>query len=176
MKPSDRNAHLINETIRFPQVRVVAEEGFLGAMSSRDALDLARERQLDLVLLNDKTDPPVCRIVDYGKFRYEQEKQQRKPAHKPKLKELKMRYTIEDHDYSVRISQAKRFLQSGDQVKASIVMRGRENQHIDLAEALLKKMAAELQDIAQVQQAPTREGSRMQMLLVPKTAKPKPEA
>ncbi len=147
----------------------MAEEGFLGVMTPREALALARERQLDLVLLNEKSDPPVCRIIDYGKFKYEQEKQQRgKVTHKPKLKELKMRYTIEDHDYSVRVAQAERFLKSGDQVKASIVLRGRENQHADMAEALLKRMADDLKDLAQVQQAPKKEGSRMQMVLVPK--------
>ncbi len=126
---------------------------------------------MDLVLVSDKADPPVCRIMDYGKYKFEQEKkarEARKKQHTADVKEVKMRYKIEDHDYQVRVNQAVRFLKDGDKVKATITFRGREIQHSDLAEELLKRMATDLQEIAEVQQAPKREGRNMMMLLSPK--------
>jgi len=126
---------------------------------------------LDLVLVSDKADPPVCRIMDYGKFKFEQEKkarEARKKQHTADVKEVKMRYKIEDHDYQVRVNQAVRFLKDGDKVKATITFRGREIQHSDLAEDLLKRMATDLEELAEVQQAPKREGRNMMMLLSPK--------
>ncbi len=132
---------------------------------------IAQEKELDLVLVSDKADPPVCRIMDYGKFKFEQEKkarEARKKQHTADVKEVKMRYKIEDHDYQVRVNQAERFLKSGDKVKATITFRGREIQHSDLAEDLLKRMATDLEELAEVQQAPKREGRNMMMLLSPK--------
>lgn len=177
MKQKNQPLHLTNEKIQFSQVRVIADDdSHLGTMTSQQALSLARERQLDLVLVSDKATPPVCRIIDYGKFKYQQEKQQRaKQPHKTKLKELKMRYKIEDHDYSVRVSQAKRFLSSGDSVKVVIALQGRENQHSDLALNLLMKMANDLQGFGNLQQTPQKEGSRMIMLLVPSSHKNRQE-
>lgn len=140
-------------------------------MTPQDALRQAYEKELDLVLVSDKADPPVCRIMDYGKFKFEQEKKAReakKKQHTAEVKEVKMRYKIEDHDYQVRINQAKRFLHDGDKVKATIMFRGREIQHTDLAEGLLKRMATDLQEVAEVQQAPKKEGRSMMMLLSPK--------
>ncbi len=132
---------------------------------------MAEQKELDLVLVSDKADPPVCRIMDYGKFKFEQEKKAReakKKQHTAEVKEVKMRYKIEEHDYKVRINQAERFLKDGDKVKATIMFRGREIQHTDLAEELLKRMAADLQEVAEVQQAPKKEGRSMMMLLSPK--------
>ena len=132
---------------------------------------MAEEKELDLVLVSDKADPPVCRIMDYGKYKFEQEKkarEARKKQHTADVKEVKMRYKIEDHDYQVRVNQAVRFLKDGDKVKATITFRGREIQHSDLAEELLKRMATDLEEIAEVQQAPKREGRNMMMLLSPK--------
>jgi len=109
--------------------------------------------------------------MDYGKYKFEQEKKAReakKKQHTADVKEVKMRYKIEEHDYQVRVSQAKRFLEAGDKVKATITFRGREIQHSDLAEDLLKKMAGDLQDFAELQQAPKKEGRNMMMLLSPK--------
>ena len=109
--------------------------------------------------------------MDYGKYKFEQEKkarEARKKQHTADVKEVKMRYKIEDHDYDVRVNAAKRFLKSGDKVKATITFRGREIQHSDLAEDLLKRMANDLDEIAEVQQAPKREGRNMMMLLSPK--------
>lgn len=162
----------INERIRFPKIRVIDSDGAqLGIMSPQDALPLAIEKELDLVLLSDKADPPVCRIMDYGKFKFEQEKkarEARKKQHTAEVKEVKMRYNIDNHDYNVRIAHAKRFLQDGDKVKATVMFRGREIQHSDLAEGLLKRMVTDLEEVAEVQQAPKKEGRNMMMLLAPK--------
>jgi translation initiation factor IF-3 len=132
---------------------------------------MAEEKDLDLVLVSDKADPPVCRIMDYGKYKFEQEKKVReakKKQHTSEVKEVKMRYKIEDHDYNVRLKQAQRFLKSGDKVKATIMFRGREIQHTDLAEELLRRMAGDLDEIAEIQQNPKKEGRSMTMLLSPK--------
>ncbi|HEY9676122.1 MAG TPA: translation initiation factor IF-3 [Waterburya sp.] len=162
----------INERIRFPKIRVIdTDGGQLGIISPQEAMRIAQEKELDLVLVSDKADPPVCRIMDYGKFKFEQEKkarEARKKQHTADVKEVKMRYKIEDHDYQVRVNQAERFLKSGDKVKATITFRGREIQHSDLAEDLLKRMATDLAELAEVQQAPKREGRNMMMLLSPK--------
>jgi translation initiation factor IF-3 len=162
----------INERIRFPNIRVIdTDGGQLGIITPQEALRIAEEKELDLVLVSDKADPPVCRIMDYGKYKFEQEKkarEARKKQHTADVKEVKMRYKIEDHDYQVRVNQAERFLKSGDKVKATITFRGREIQHSDLAEDLLKRMAIDLEALAEVQQAPKREGRNMMMLLSPK--------
>jgi translation initiation factor IF-3 len=167
-----RDLPQINERIRFPKIRVIdTDGGQLGIISPQEALRVAQEKELDLVLVSDKADPPVCRIMDYGKYKFEQEKkarEARKKQHTADVKEVKMRYKIEDHDYQVRVHQAERFLKSGDKVKATITFRGREIQHSDLAEGLLKRMATDLQELAEVQQAPKREGRNMMMLLAPK--------
>ncbi|HEY9903782.1 MAG TPA: translation initiation factor IF-3 [Candidatus Sericytochromatia bacterium] len=171
-KRRQRDLPQINERIRFPKIRVIDTDGDqLGILTPQEALRLAEEKELDLVLVSDKADPPVCRIMDYGKFKFEQEKkarEARKKQHTADVKEVKMRYKIEDHDYQVRVNQAVRFLKDGDKVKATITFRGREIQHSDLAEDLLKRMATDLEELAEVQQAPKREGRNMMMLLSPK--------
>lgn len=162
----------INENLRYPQVRVIDTDGEqLGVMETTEARDLAEEKDLDLVLVSDKADPPVCRIMDYGKFKFEKEKkarEARKKQHTVDVKEVKMRYKIEKHDYDVRRRNAERFLKSGDKVKATVNFRGREVQHAHLAEALLKQLAADLEEFADVQQHPKREGRNMIMYLSPK--------
>ncbi|HEY9708110.1 MAG TPA: translation initiation factor IF-3 [Oculatellaceae cyanobacterium] len=171
-KRRQRDLPQINERIRFPKIRAIDTDGTqLGIISPQEALRIAEEKELDLVLVSDKADPPVCRIMDYGKYKFELEKkarEQRKKQHTADVKEVKMRYKIEDHDYQVRVNQAVRFLKDGDKVKATITFRGREIQHSDLAEELLKRMATDLEEIAEVQQAPKREGRNMMMLLSPK--------
>ncbi|MBE9012291.1 translation initiation factor IF-3 [Pseudanabaenaceae cyanobacterium LEGE 13415] len=171
-KRTNRDMPVINERIRFPKVRVIDADGSqLGIMTSREAQTMADEKELDLVLVSDKADPPVVKIIDYGKHKFEQEKkakEAKKKQHTVDVKEVKMRYKIEEHDYNVRISQAERFLKAGDKVKATIMFRGREIQHSDLAETLLKRMATDLQEIAEVQQAPKKEGRNMMMLLAPR--------
>ena len=162
----------INERIRFPEIRVIDADGSqVGIISPQEAMRLADERELDLVLVSETAKPPVCRIMDYGKYKFEQEKKAReakKKQHTADVKEVKMRYKIDEHDYQVRINQAKRFLNSGDKVKATITFRGREIQHAHLAEELLSRMAADLQEIGEVQQLPKREGRNMMMMIAPK--------
>jgi translation initiation factor IF-3 len=171
-KRRQRDLPPINERIRFPNIRVIdTDGGQLGIITPQEALRIAEEKELELVLVSDKADPPVCRIMDYGKYKFEQEKkarEARKKQHTADVKEVKMRYKIEDHDYQVRVNQAERFLKSGDKVKATITFRGREIQHSNLAEDLLKRMAMDLEALAEVQQAPKREGRNMMMLLSPK--------
>jgi translation initiation factor IF-3 len=163
---------MINERIRFPKVRLLdSDSSQIGIMSSREALQMAEERELDLVLMSDKADPPVCKIIDYGKHKFEQEKkakEAKKKQHTVDVKEVKMRYKIEEHDYQVRLSQAERFIKAGDKVKAVVTFRGREIQHSNLAETLLKKMADDLKEVCEVQQFPKREGRNMTMFLAPK--------
>lgn len=171
-KKLSRELPQINDRIRFPKVRVIDDEGEqLGIFAPEEALKLAAKQGLDLVVVSDKSDPPVCRILDYGKYKFTQEKRAReakKKQHNSNIKEVKMRYKIEEHDYKVRINQASKFLQSGDKVKATITFRGREIQHSNLAIDLLNRMAADLTTIAEIQQAPSRDGRNVIMLLSPK--------
>jgi len=171
-KKNHRNLPQVNEKIRVPKVRAVDLNGQqLGIVETREALRMAEEEGLDLVMVSDKADPPVCRIIDYGKYLFEQKKKvqdAKRKQHNAEVKEVKMRYKIEDHDYNVRLSHAKRFLESGDKVKATIMFRGREIQHTNLAEELLQRMAKDLKDLAEIQQAPKKEGRSMMMLLSPK--------
>ncbi|MDV2999972.1 MAG: Translation initiation factor IF-3 [Chroococcopsis gigantea SAG 12.99] len=167
-----RDLPQINERIRFPQIRVIDMDGAqLGILTPDEALRMAEEKELDLVLVSETAKPPVCRIMDYGKYKFEQEKKAReakKKQHTADVKEVKMRYKIDEHDYNVRVNQAQRFLKAGDKVKATITFRGREIQHSNLAEELLARMAKDLEPLAEVQQAPKKEGRNMMMLLAPK--------
>ena len=167
-----RDLPKINERIRFPENRVIDSDGSqLGIITPDEALKVAQERELDLVLVSETAKPPVCRIMDYGKYKFEQEKKAReakKKQHTADVKEVKMRYKISEHDYQVRVNQAKRFLKSGDKVKATITFRGREIQHSNLAQDLLSRMATDLKELAEIQQAPKREGRNMMMLMSPK--------
>ncbi|MDY6028863.1 MAG: translation initiation factor IF-3 [Acidaminococcaceae bacterium] len=165
----------INEEIRAREVRVVGSEGQqLGIMSGRDALKLAAENHLDLVEIAPTAKPPVCRIMDYGKYRYEQQKRDKEARKKQKtfdIKEVKLRPGIEDHDFNVKLKNAVRFLEDGDKVKVTIMFRGRELTHPELGEVLLKKMAEQLQDMAVVERVPKLEGKNMIMIVAPKQAK-----
>ncbi|MBL1208892.1 translation initiation factor IF-3 [Geminocystis sp. GBBB08] len=171
-RTNQRDLPKINNNIRFPKVRVIGTEGEqLGILDTRDANRMAEEQELDLVLVSETSDPPVCRIMDYGKFKFEQEKKARairKKQHTADIKEVKMRYKIDEHDYQVRVSQAKRFLNAGDKVKATINFRGREAQHVHLGQELLERMAQDLTDLAEIQQKPKKEGRNMIMFLSPK--------
>ncbi|MGL5207259.1 MAG: translation initiation factor IF-3 [Acidaminococcaceae bacterium] len=165
----------INEEIRAREVRVVADEGEqLGIMSGRDALNLALERHMDLVEIAPNAKPPVCRIMDYGKYRYEQQKREKEARKKQKtfdIKEVKLRPGIEDHDFDVKFKNAVRFLEDGDKVKVTIMFRGRELSHPELGEVLLTKMAKRLEDLAVVERAAKLEGKNMIMIVAPKANK-----
>nr|YP_010198754.1 translation initiation factor 3 [Gracilaria tikvahiae]UAD87987.1 translation initiation factor 3 [Gracilaria tikvahiae]UAD88190.1 translation initiation factor 3 [Gracilaria tikvahiae] len=163
---------LINAQIKYSQVRLIDVSGSqLGIYSSSEALNMAFNAGLDLVLISEKSNPPVCRIIDYGKYKFTQEKkakEAKKKQHNVTIKEVKMRYKIDIHDYNVRINQALRFLQAGDKVKANVIFRGREIQHVKLAIELLDKMAKDLSHIAEIQQPAAKDGKNMIMILSPK--------
>lgn len=172
IKEENSDKAIINERIQYPKVRLIDLSGTqLGIYSSAEALTIALQQGLDLVMISDKSNPPVCRITDYGKYKFIQEKkakEARKKQHNVTLKEVKMRYKIEEHDYKVRLNQASRFLQSGDKVKATITFRGREIQHTNLAINLLKKMADDLSQQSDIQQLPHKDGKNIIMILSPK--------
>nr|YP_009731961.1 translation initiation factor 3 [Gracilaria edulis]QHS70530.1 translation initiation factor 3 [Gracilaria edulis]UAD85561.1 translation initiation factor 3 [Gracilaria edulis] len=163
---------LVNEKINYNQIRLIDVSGSqLGIYSSKDAMNMALNAGLDLVLISEKSNPPVCRIIDYGKYKFIQEKkakEAKKKQHNVTIKEVKMRYKIDVHDYNVRINQALRFLQSGDKVKANVIFRGREIQHAQLAIELLNKMAKDLSKISEIQQPPSKDGRNVIMILSPK--------
>ena len=143
-------------------------------MSSRDAYQAALERHLDLVEIAPAGRPPVCKIMDYGKYRYEQQKRDKEARKKQRvfdIKEVKLRPGIEDHDFDVKLKNAVRFLEDGDKVKATIMFRGRELSHPELGEELLKKLEARLTEIAVVEKRPRLEGKNMIMIIAPKQNK-----
>lgn len=140
-------------------------------MPLREALRIAAEGQMDLVEVAPLAKPPVCRIMDYGKFKYEQQKREKEAKKKQKVvtvKEVKVRPNIEDHDYNVKLKNALRFLQDGDKVKATVMFRGRELSHPELGRQVLVRMAAELKEIANVEREPKLEGKNMIMILAAK--------
>lgn len=163
--------HIINEQIQYSKVRLIDIMGKqLGIYPSNEALKIAKQEGLDLVVISDKSEPPVCKITDYGKYKFIQEKkakEAKKKQHYAAIKEVKIRYKIEEHDYRVRINQALRFLQSGDKVKVTVVFKGREIQHSNLAIDLLNKMAKDLCTFCDIQQSPSRDGKNMIMILSP---------
>ena len=172
LKKRNPNQTNINHNITHTQIRLISSSGSqLGIFSSKEALKLAEAEGLDLVMISHRSNPPVCKIIDYGKYKFTQEKkakEARKKQHHASLKEVKMRYRIEEHDYKVRISQASRFLESGDKVKATITFKGREIQHTDLALELLNKMARDLEPISDIQHPPSKDGKHIIMILSPK--------
>lgn len=171
MKTQYNNQPIINEKIKYPKVRLIDVLGSqLGIFSSEEALEIAIDKGLDLVMISDKSDPPVCKIIDYGKYKFTQEKkakEAKKKQHNVAIKEVKVRYKIEEHDYNVRINQALRFLQSGDKVKITVTFRGREIQHSNLAIELLNRMSQDLSRVSEIQQLPSRDGKNMIMILSP---------
>lgn len=165
----------INEEIRAREVRVIGSDGEqLGIMSGREAQQLAYEKHLDLVEIAPTAKPPVCRIMDYGKYRYEQQKREKESRKKQKtfdIKEVKLRPGIEEHDFNVKFKNAVRFLEDGDKVKVTIMFRGRELSHPELCEVLLNKIAAQLKEMAVVERQPKLEGKNMIMIVAPKPSK-----
>jgi len=156
-----------NERITASEVRLVGAAGEqLGIKEIGVAQQLADEAGVDLVLVAPDATPPVCKIMDYGKFKYQQKKRQHEQhKHQPQMKELRLRPKTEDHDLMVRVRKAREFLDRGDRVLVNLRFRGREMAHIDLGAALLKRFATELEDIAKVEKMPSMEGRRMVMVL-----------
>lgn len=152
-------------------MRLVSPAGEqLGIFSVREALKIAQEQNLDLVEVAPNGKPPVCRIMDYGKYRFEQSKREREARKKQKvinIKEVKFRLGIEEHDFQVKARNAIRFLEAGDKVKVTIMFRGREISHADLGRNICLKLAEQLKEIASVEKPPKVEGKNMIMILVP---------
>ncbi len=161
----------MNERIRISQIRVIAEDGEqLGVMTPQDALRMARERGLDLVEVAPNVTPPVCRFLDFNKFRYEEqrrEREARRKHHLPRLKEVKFKPHIEAHDYQVKLVHLKRFLTRGDNAKVTVVFRGRELSHAELGRRVLARLVTDLASIAKVERTPILEGRFMTMVFVP---------
>jgi translation initiation factor IF-3 len=167
----------INEEIRIREVRVTDENGEqLGIMQTRDALKLAEDRHLDLVEVAPKARPPVCKIMDFGKYRYEQQKRDKEARKKQKVitvKEVKLRPNIEEHDFDVKLRNAQRFIEEGNKVKVTIMFRGRELSHPEIGSTILDKMAKALGDTVSVERTAKLEGKNMTMILSPKAQKSK---
>lgn len=161
----------VNERIRISQVRLIGEDGAqLGVMAPADALKLARERGLDLVEVAPQTTPPVCRILDFNKFRYDEQRRDReakKKHHVTKLKEVKFKPHIEEHDYQVKLNMLKRFLMRGDQAKVTMVYRGRELAHTELGRRILDRLVADLKLLSKVERTPMLDGRFMTMVIGP---------
>jgi len=162
----------VNDRIRVPQVRLVDETGgMVGITSTREALEIAKDRGYDLVEVSPNAKPPVCRIMDYGKYKYEQSKKAKrakKKQHVMHVKEIKMRPKIEPHDYAFKMNHARRFLEQSNKVKFSLIFRGREVTHPDIGLKILNRAAEELSDIANVESAPKKERMSMIMVLCPR--------
>lgn len=162
----------INEEIRVREVRVTNADGEqLGIMQTRDALRMAVEQHLDLVEVAPKAKPPVCRIMDFGKYRYEQQKREKEARKKQKvitIKEVKLRPNIEQHDFDVKLKNAVRFLEDGDKVKVTIMFRGRELSHPELGKEILDRVAEQLKDNVTIERDAKLEGKNMIMILAPK--------
>lgn len=166
----------INDQIRANEVRVIGEDGTqLGIRTIHDAITLAEAVDLDLVEIAPGVEPPVCRIMDFGRYKYEQEqkkKEARKKATNIVVKEMKFRPKIDEHDYETKMNHVRKFLNEGSKVKLTIMFRGREMAHPEFGRELLGRVATDLEEIAVVDQAPVQDGRNMTMLLSP-TVKPK---
>jgi translation initiation factor IF-3 len=163
----------INEEIRAKEIRVVSTTGEqLGILAVRDALRIAQEKELDLVEVAPNAKPPVCRIMDYGKYRYEQSKREREARKKQRvieIKEIRMTPKIESHDLQVKIKAARKFLKDGDKVKAIIRFRGREIVHADMGKELLMQLFASVKEHAVLEREPKIEGKNMIMIIAGKS-------
>lgn len=166
----------VNDQIRVRQVRLIdADGGQVGIVETRDALRQAREGDLDLVLVGERAQPPVARLMDYGKYRYElqqEAKEARKRSRQQELKAIKFRVKIGEHDYRTKVNHVRRFLKGGHKVKVTIMFRGRERAHTSLGENILNRVAQDVSDIAAVDQAPIIAGMDMNMTLRPVTETP----
>lgn len=167
----------VNEGIRAKEVRLVGPDGKqIGIKPVEEALRIAEDMDLDLVEVAPLADPPVCKIMDYGKYRYEQTvkmKEARKKQAVVVYKEMKMRPKIDRHDYEIKKRHIERFLKAGNKVKVTVMFRGREMSHTDLGRSLLQQLAEELAELGTVESEPKLEGRNMQMILTPLSANKK---
>ena len=173
-RPPERDLTRINDRIRVPEVRLVGEDGKqIGVVKTEQALDYARERDLDLVEVAPDARPPVCRVLDYSKYKYEQAqklKAARKHQQQITIREIKFRPKIAQNDYDTKKGHVRRFLTGKDKVKITIMFRGREVTHPERGTALLDRLATELADVGVIEQSPLQDGRNMTMLLAPSKA------
>jgi translation initiation factor IF-3 len=173
-RPPERDPTRINERIRVPEVRLIGDDGSqIGVIKTDEALKIARERDLDLVEVAPEARPPVCRVLDYSKYKYEQEqkqKQARKHQQQITVREIKFRPKIAQHDYDTKKGHVERFLRHQDKVKVTIMFRGREVTHPERGEMILTRLADELAELAVVEQRPIQDGRNMTMMLAPAKA------
>lgn len=178
--PPSRGKHtdskyLVNNEIRVEQVRLVDEFGkMLGIFPTREALKIASDRDLDLVLIAPQANPPVAKIIDYGKFIFEQqkkEKQERKKQAQQQLKEIRFKWRTDTHDFNFKVRHAREFLLDGNKVKGTVMFRGREIMHQEIGEELLNRFVEALSDISKVDQPIKSEGKRISIILAPDKAK-----
>ena len=173
-RPPERDTTRINERIRVPEVRLIDDEGNqVGVLKTPDALAFAQERDLDLVEVAPEARPPVCRVLDYSKYKYEQAqkvKQARKHQQQITVREIKFRPKIAEHDYDTKKHHVERFLRHKDKVKVTIMFRGREVTHPERGTAILDRLAEELSEIGVVEQRPMQEGRNMTMMMAPSKA------
>jgi translation initiation factor IF-3 len=171
---SKKDTVRVNNRIRAPQVRVIDPDGEqIGIMPTREAVDLAYEKGLDLVEVSPNAKPPVCRILDYGKYKYEESKKARsarKKQHTVQLKEMRYRPKIEEHDYSFKTRHVREFIVQGYKVKVFVVFRGREMAHVEFGRKIMERVIDDLSDVAQVEVKPKMEGRNLTMLLMPKSS------
>lgn len=170
--PSRDTGPRVNHDIRAPKVRVIDHEGNnLGVLAPRDAVVAAEEVGLDLVEVSPNVEPPVCKILDYGKYKYETQKKAAEAKRNQKtvdLKEVKFRPNIDTHDYDVKLRSARKFLEEGDKLKVTLRFRGREMAHQDLGRSLLERVSTDLEDIGKVDAMPKLEGRQMIMVVSPR--------
>jgi translation initiation factor IF-3 len=173
-RPPERDTTRINERIRVPEVRLIDDEGNqIGVLKTADALSFAQERDLDLVEVAPEAHPPVCRVLDYSKYKYEQAqkvKQARKHQQQITIREIKFRPKIAQHDYDTKKHHVERFLRHKDKVKVTIMFRGREVTHPERGTAILDRLAEELSELGVVEQRPMQEGRNMTMMMAPSKA------
>lgn len=167
----DESGPRVNSRIRVPRVTLVDEEGKrLGEFLTKDAIQFAKDRGMDLVEVAPNERPPICKVADWGKMKYERKKaaaQSKKKQSQPSMKEVKVRPKTDDHDIEVKTRSAERFLQRGDRVKITVWFRGREHAHHDLGAAQCHRIYEGVQDIARIERQPHMEGRRMHMILAP---------
>jgi translation initiation factor IF-3 len=170
--PPTRDGPRVNEEIRIPQVRLIDQDGEMqGVMSAREAMQRAFAVGLDLVEISPNADPPVCKILDFGKFKYEQQKKKNEAKKKQKvieIKEIKVRPNIDENDYQVKMRAMKSFIDEGDKVKVTLRFRGREMAHQDIGVRVLERIRAEMDSTSKVEQMPRMENRQMVMVLSPR--------
>jgi translation initiation factor IF-3 len=170
--PSRNDGPRVNHQINVPQVRLVREDGsMVGVVTTREAINMAADAGLDLVEVSPNATPPVCKILDLGKFKYEEQKRKNEARKKQKVievKEIKLRPGIDTHDYDVKMRSVHRFLEEGDKVKITMRFRGREMAHQELGVKVLDRVKSDLDAIAKVESAPKMEGRQMIMVISPK--------